>query len=362
MRTNTVRCILLAVLLLPGFAVSDEMDDLLKMSEQLDNQDRQDFTALIARAESCTRARDFRCSDNALAKARKLPTDGKDRKRLQLADANLQAARQQMQQEEYAAIKRREAAEAEALAQQQAERKRRRREEEAAWDRERQADAERSSREIASAFDSMNRDLSDFTAQQNRQMQRMGDFAVENERRKREAREQERERAEHDRQTARAEADRAQARRDAQLRADADRHANEARERERQQQADAARREADARRAQQESDRLAEAKARAGARDDYLRRLAGGTRLAGKTCFGEQHVLGTLAQITPRAVACVDVHFRAYCPGSSAAISGVIRNMQGMKTGCYGDTARIHNDACKAEALRVEVVAARVCE
>lgn len=355
MRTNTARCILLAVLLLPGFAVSDEMDDLLKMSEQLDNQDRQDFTALIERAESCTRARDFRCSDSALAKARKLPTDGKDRKRLRLADANLQAARQQVQQEEYAAIKRREAAEAEALAQQQAERKRRRREEEAAWDRERQADAERSSREIASAFDNMNRDLSDFTAQQNRQMQRMGDFAVENERRKREAREQEQARAERDRQAARAEADRAQARRDAQLRADADRRASEARERERQQQADA-------RRAQQESDRLAEAKARAGARDDYLRRLAGGTRLAGKTCFGEQHVLGTLPQITPRAVACVDVHFRAYCPGSSAAISGVIRNMQGMKTGCYGDTARIHNDACKAEALRVEVVAARACE
>ncbi|MBU1223784.1 MAG: hypothetical protein KKA22_11680 [Gammaproteobacteria bacterium] len=328
----------------------------------MDKQDRQDFTALIEQAESCTRARDFRCSDNALAKAGKLPTNNKDRKRLQLATANLQAARQQVQQEEYAAVKKREAEKTAALEQQQAERKRRRREEEAAWDRERQADAARSSREIAHAFDKMNRDLSGFTAQQNRQMQRTGDLIAQNERSKREAREQEQARAERDRQAARAEADRAQAHRDAQLRADTDRRESEARERERQQQADATRQEADARRAQQESDRLAEAKARAGARDDYLSRVAGGTRLMGKTCFGEQHVLGTLPQITPRAVACVDVHFRAYCPGSSAAISGVIRNMQGMKTGCYGDTARIGHVACQAEALRVEVVAARACE
>ncbi len=46
---------------------ADEFDDLLQMSEQLDMVDSMDFTEHVAKAEACTRVRDFACAERELA-------------------------------------------------------------------------------------------------------------------------------------------------------------------------------------------------------------------------------------------------------------------------------------------------------
>jgi hypothetical protein len=119
-----------------------------------------------------------------------------------------------------------------------------------------------------------------------------------------------------------------------------------------------------ARREKIEADKKAQAEAKAQAEGEYLRKLAAGTRLVAQNCFGEHHVMGKLPSIKPRLVECVDVQFRAYCPGTPPVYhQGVIKNMVGMGTGCYGDTAQIEPKlACKATEITVEVVEARGCK
>lgn len=120
-----------------------------------------------------------------------------------------------------------------------------------------------------------------------------------------------------------------------------------------------------ARREKAEADKKAQAEAKAQAESDYLRKLAAGTRLVAQNCFGEHHVMGKLPSIKPRLVECVDVQFRAYCSGARPPVyyQGVIKNMVGMGTGCYGDTAQMEPKlACKATEITVEVVEARGCK
>lgn len=119
-----------------------------------------------------------------------------------------------------------------------------------------------------------------------------------------------------------------------------------------------------ARREKIEADKKAQAEAKAQADSEYLRKLAAGTRLVAQNCFGEHHVMGKLPSIKPRLVECIDMQFRAYCPGTPRVYhQGVIKNMVGMGTGCYGDTAQIEPKlACKAAELTVEVVEARGCK
>lgn len=118
------------------------------------------------------------------------------------------------------------------------------------------------------------------------------------------------------------------------------------------------------RKARREAEKKAEAEAKARAEQDYLQRLAAGTRMGAKNCYGEQHVMGAMPNIKPKPVACIDMHFRAYCQGShpSAAYQGVLKNMVSMGTGCFGDTVEIKPKlGCKAEDIRVEVTQARPC-
>jgi hypothetical protein len=118
------------------------------------------------------------------------------------------------------------------------------------------------------------------------------------------------------------------------------------------------------RKARREAEKKAEAEAKARAEEDYLQRLAAGTRMGAKNCYGEQHVMGAMPSIKPRPVSCIDMHFRAYCQGShpSGAYQGVLKNMVSMGTGCFGDTVQIKPKlACKAEDIRVEVTQARPC-
>ena len=121
---------------------------------------------------------------------------------------------------------------------------------------------------------------------------------------------------------------------------------------------------AEERKARREAEKKAEAEARAQAERDYLQRLAAGTRMGAKNCYGEQHVMGALPNIKPSVVSCIDMHFRAYCPGTppAAAYQGVLKNMVSMGTGCFGDTVQIKPKlGCKAEDIRVEVTQARPC-
>lgn len=118
------------------------------------------------------------------------------------------------------------------------------------------------------------------------------------------------------------------------------------------------------RKARREAEKKAEAEAKARAEQDYLQRLAAGTRMGAKNCYGEQHVMGAMPNIKPKPVACIDMHFRAYCQGShpSVAYQGVLKNMVSMGTGCFGDTVEIKPKlGCKAEDIRVEVTQARPC-
>jgi hypothetical protein len=118
------------------------------------------------------------------------------------------------------------------------------------------------------------------------------------------------------------------------------------------------------RKARREAEKKAEAEAKARAEQDYLQRLAAGTRMGAKNCYGEQHVMGAMPNIKPKPVACIDMHFRAYCQGShpSVAYQGVLKNMVSMGTGCFGDTVEIKPKlGCKAEDIRVEVTQAKPC-
>ncbi|MDY6922063.1 MAG: hypothetical protein SV765_17835, partial [Pseudomonadota bacterium] len=99
-------------------------------------------------------------------------------------------------------------------------------------------------------------------------------------------------------------------------------------------------------------------------RTQYLAQLRQGTRLGGKTCYGEKHVLGVLPQIRPREVACVDVHFSVRCPGDQGPRHrGVMDTMVSNAGGCFGDTTEVPKDiGCAAEAFQVQVEQVVPCQ
>lgn len=116
--------------------------------------------------------------------------------------------------------------------------------------------------------------------------------------------------------------------------------------------------------AEREAAKLAEQKAENQSREQYLKSVAAGTRLVATKCpdgEGKYYATGKRPNIKPEVVACVDVHFRAYCPGSAQFSAGVAHNFIGM-SGCFGDTYDIiPKPACKVDAVRIEVVEARAC-
>ncbi|WP_157959206.1 hypothetical protein [Marinomonas shanghaiensis] len=95
----------------------------------------------------------------------------------------------------------------------------------------------------------------------------------------------------------------------------------------------------------------------------YLNSLASGTRLGGKDCFGENHVLGSLPNIQPKMVSCVDVKFTIQCPSSPVVEhQGVMKNMIGTIAGCFGDTTRVPDTiSCPADKFIVQVTSAERC-
>jgi len=154
-------------------------------------------------------------------------------------------------------------------------------------------------------------------------------------------------------------------RRDAQRRAEQERQRQaEARrqaEQERQRQAEARRQAREAQERQRVAQRQAEQAAKERARQDYLHAMKNNIRAKAISCFGETHVVASRPRIQPKAVSCIDVHWRAYCPGTRGVFD-VTHNVVGMGTGCYGDTAKIQpKPACPIDQVLVEVRDVRAC-
>lgn len=78
---------------------SANVSELLKMSEKLDQIDRQDLLTAIGNANECTRVRNFSCSEDQLRKAAKLTNGSEDKRALNTATQNLQIEKQHVSEE-----------------------------------------------------------------------------------------------------------------------------------------------------------------------------------------------------------------------------------------------------------------------
>ncbi len=87
-----------------------------------------------------------------------------------------------------------------------------------------------------------------------------------------------------------------------------------------------------------------------------------GIRLSATTCPGggnRPFVIGTRADVNH----CIDVDFRASCPGpNNAYAEGTLRNFVGGAS-CYGDSQEINPGlmTCKPEDMKVWVTNMRYC-
>jgi len=117
--------------------------------------------------------------------------------------------------------------------------------------------------------------------------------------------------------------------------------------------------------AKRKAEKEREAQAEQQARAQYLQSVTAGTRLVATKCpdgEGKYYATGTRPNIKPEVVSCVDVRFRAYCPGSRQYSEGLAHNFIGMN-GCFGDTYEINpKPGCKVDQVRIEVVEARECD
>lgn len=388
-------CIFAAALTLGLLSpVVSQAKSLLEMSEEMDKQDRADFSAAMDRILSCTKARDFACAESSVAKAAKVANTSSDKTRLAQARQGIADERAKMQREEAA---RREAEE-------------RRREEAAERQREQEVLEERTAlcQQYCPRADerqqcingrspyscgsddaddppyTMAQAIEQGLADWQRNTQAMLDqqktlerniAAVQAEKRRQQAEQQERER-----QAARQAAEARNAQVASAQRAQADnaqrQRAEEERQRqERERQAQQAREDAE-RKARQEAERqerlareqaareaaLREQQEKKAAEEQYLRDVANGTRLGVKNCFGEYHVGGALPKIK-EVVSCIDVHYEYWCDGSMERNSGVLKNFTGFDVGCFGDTAQLPvKPACDAKQVNARATSANRCQ
>lgn len=368
----------------PAFASKDgkSNDVLFDMADQLDNLDKQDFQASIDKANACTRARNFSCSESELAKAAKAANSGQDKKTLAAARQNIvnekaQIAaeeRQRAEEKRQRAEEARRVAEAEERAREQERQAQREREDRENREAARAADAANMAaiqaniadgmgriaemdRGIASAMAESRRIQAEQAAQRERERAQREAAAEEQRRDAERAREVRVARAEAERQQSQqAEQDRAreQERRQKEEQDRVDRQAAEqqrVREQEQERQ----------RQAKEKADQLAaqqaEKAAEQQAQRDYLNSMRQGIRLVATKCpdgAGHYYATGSMPRIK-HVLSCIDVYYRAYCPGSGVSSNGVAKNFIG-DSGCFGDTYQIEpKPACPAEQVRIEV-------
>lgn len=401
-------------LLLAGSAAGAEphKPDLFEMSEQADQLDKLEFDAAIEKANRCTPARDFGCSETALAKAAKVAHGGKDKaalaasrnrlanerrwmiEELQRAEAMRLAELQRQEQARLAQLRleeearaqeerraraeaRREEAEEARLAQQEREEQQARDAEDRASTRAAWADVGnqilKRAAENAAVLRNVDRGISDAVGQANRVR---AEQAAERERASAERAERlaeqrrdaarEREQRQQAASARAADNERAEQRQASEALAARERAAQAAaaqeRERQRiatqQQEKQERARQADAERtrvAKEESDR---AGAERQDRRAYLEAMIRGIRLVATKCpdgEGHYYATGVLPASRPKGDMCIDVHYEASCPDGRQAVTGIAKNFVGL-SGCFGDTYQIEpKPACAVTQVRIAV-------
>ncbi len=418
------KSILLSLMLSFATPTMAAMDaSLLEMSEQMDGVDKQDFQAAIDKANTCTRARNFKCAESELAKAAKAANSGQDKKTLLVSRNGLANEKQQLAFEIRRAEEERQAQIRRDEEEKYAQRKRDEKREELLWLEKYAAHQEEGRKSTAAykaqTYSNMQNDLSRSMAQaeagsrgssieeDRAKARRLAEFndnisqmeADPNSDLNRDKRAREREREKDSAAAQRADSERA-AKRDAakkvalandakrasdkSAKADTEENtrkkqkadelkAQQEREKKRldaerrsQELRDTAERKrvAAAEEAKRKAEKEREAQAEKQARVQYLQSVTAGTRLVATKCLdgeGKYYATGTRPNIKPEVVGCVDVRFRAYCPGSRQYSEGLAHNFLGM-AGCFGDTYDINpKPACKVDQVRIEVVEAREC-
>ena len=100
-RARDLRALLLiGVCALAAHAGAAHAQDLLRMSDQFDKMDKGDFDVSIAKANQCTAARDFNCTETQLRAARKLANDSKSKNTLKRAEDGVLAEKARVKEEE----------------------------------------------------------------------------------------------------------------------------------------------------------------------------------------------------------------------------------------------------------------------
>lgn len=152
---------------------------------------------------------------------------------------------------------------------------------------------------------------------------------------------------------------------------EAPREAQREQEQRRQAEADAKRRADEAAaakaraKAEHEARERAEKEAHKRTEAEYLQGLRTGARGYARTCPGGEgryFAMATLPRQDKKIVSCIDVHFRAACPGSASYATGVGKTFVD-GTSCFGSDAveLSPKPACRVEDVRVEVTQVRPC-
>ena len=414
------KSILLGLLLsitTPAFAELDA--SLLEMSEQMDGIDKQDFQSAIDRANTCTRARNFPCAETELAKATKASNSGHDKKTLLASQTGLKKEKQALADEIRRAEEKRLAQIRRDEEERYAQRKREEEREARLWKKKMDAHEEEGRRSTisykAQLFGNLQNDINRSWAQaeagsrgssleeDRAKAERLSAFnesisrmeADPNSDLNRNRREDERERAEDQRADSERAAKRESSKKpaavndtkrasDKSAKADAEENARKKQkadelkvqqerekkrldaERRSQELRDIAERKrvAAAEEAKQKAEKERQAQAEKQARAQYLQSIKTGSRLVATMCpggEGKYFATGSRPRIKPEVVSCVDVRFRAYCPGSRQYSEGVAPIFVGL-SGCFGDTYEINpTPGCKVDQVRIEVIEAREC-
>jgi len=87
-----------AIFLAPVHAQS--MDEMLRMTEQLDALDRSDLESYLGKVRTCTQLRNFTCASEELAKASKVTNSPADKKLLEIAKNEIAREQQEVAREE----------------------------------------------------------------------------------------------------------------------------------------------------------------------------------------------------------------------------------------------------------------------
>lgn len=330
--------------------------NLLDMADQLDKLDQQDFQELLDKADDCTLVRDFACTDAQLRKASKLANGSKDRLALNRATQNMQAEKQRVQAEALARAEEERQIRLAEERREEAEREEVEREEERIRMAQRETEESSSTPNYGQAF---LQGINEVINQQNKLTEIHND-TMQDLSRMIEARQAREEAARRANERAADQRARENERSRQQTLARQQDQQEQIRQQEISRRQEQARKEEQARKKAEDAiAKMAEQQARKQAEEQYLARVAEGTQLAATKCpdgEGKYYATGTRPNIKPEVVSCVDVHFKAYCPGSTQYSSGIARNFIGM-AGCFGDTYDIDpKPACKVDQVRIDVV------